>query len=91
MIRRLLTATIVIFAAACGQDGPADAGLKQDAEPIAAVSESSETDLLFLVEEEKMAHDLYIDFYNAWRHQRFANIASSESQHINAVLGLLRR
>lgn len=91
MIRRLLIATIVIFAGACGQDGPASAGMAQSPDRNSAVTEMRDADLLFLVEEEKMAHDLYIDFYNTWRHQRFANIASSESRHINAVLGLLRR
>lgn len=91
MLSKALAATIVIFIGACGQDGPADAGPAQNSEQTAVVSESRDADLLFLVEEEKMAHDLYTDFYDAWGQQRFANIASSESQHINAVLGLLHR
>ena len=45
--------------------------------------------LLFMREEEKLAHDVYILLFDEWGLQIFANIAASEQRHTDAVLYLL--
>lgn len=46
-------------------------------------------DLLFMREEEKLARDVYLTLYNIWGTPVFANIATSEQQHMDAILSLL--
>lgn len=47
--------------------------------------------LKFMREEEKLAHDVYTALYAVWGHQVFANIALSETDHTEAILGLLEK
>ena len=57
-----------------------------DSIPAANLTELQKEDLIFMVEEEKLARDVYENLYAAWGIDIFANIASSEQQHMNAVL-----
>lgn len=63
------------------------------AAPLAAYSDDlteAEIDgLLFMREEEKLAHDVYLTLYEAWGLPLFQNIAGSEQSHTEAVLHLL--
>ena len=45
--------------------------------------------LLYMREEEKLAHDVYVTLYDKWGMQLFDNIAGSELSHTNAVKALL--
>jgi hypothetical protein len=45
--------------------------------------------LTFIVQEEKLAHDLYVQLASTSGAQQFANIVNSESTHISLVQGLL--
>ena len=45
--------------------------------------------LLFMREEEKLAHDVYLALYDQWGLPLFENIAQSEAAHTEAVKGLL--
>ncbi|HYQ59196.1 MAG TPA: DUF2202 domain-containing protein [Draconibacterium sp.] len=45
--------------------------------------------LLLMREEEKLAHDVYLYFYEMYGRQLFLNIANSEESHMDAVLVLL--
>jgi len=47
-------------------------------------------DLLFLREEEKLARDIYLFSFDLYGNGVFNNIASSEQQHMDAVLSLLK-
>lgn len=47
--------------------------------------------LLYMREEEKLAHDVYITLYETWGTQVFQNIANSEQTHTDAVKSLLDR
>jgi hypothetical protein len=47
--------------------------------------------LLFMREEEKLAHDVYTKLYELWGLPIFENIASSEQTHTQAVLPLIIR
>lgn len=45
--------------------------------------------LLFMREEEKLAHDVYLAMFDLWGIGAFENIAASEQRHTDAVLGLI--
>jgi hypothetical protein len=47
-------------------------------------------DLLFMREEEKLARDVYLTLHDIWGTPVFANIATSEQQHMDAILKLLK-
>ncbi|HEO98548.1 MAG: DUF2202 domain-containing protein [Campylobacterales bacterium] len=57
-----------------------------DSIPAADLTALQKADLIYLVEEEKLARDVYEYLYAAWGVDIFANIASSEQQHMNTVL-----
>jgi len=63
--------------------GMVDLAVALDADEIA--------DLIFMREEEKLAHDVYMALYETWGQQIFSNIASSEQTHTDAVARLLER
>ncbi|MEZ4986528.1 MAG: DUF2202 domain-containing protein [Saprospiraceae bacterium] len=49
-----------------------------------------EADVLqFMREEEKLAHDVYVNLYERWGVQIFTNIAQSEQRHTDAIKCLL--
>ncbi len=47
--------------------------------------------LLFMLEEEKLAHDVYLSLYERWGLRSFQNISQSEQTHMNAVIALIER
>ena len=55
------------------------------------LSASEEEGLIFMREEEKLAHDVYVTLYAQWGLPVFQNIANSESTHTAAVKALLDR
>ena len=48
-------------------------------------------DMLFMREEEKLARDVYLTLYDAWRLAPFSKISASEQKHMDAMLLLLRK
>ena len=64
--------------------------------PVAATAASELTDdevagLLWMREEEQLAHDVYVVLGDLWGLRIFENIAASETSHIESVSGLLDR
>jgi len=59
-----------------------------DATPLSA---RERADILFMREEEQMAHDLYTRWAGMYTVPVFSNIAASETQHINEVRLLMDR
>lgn len=59
--------------------------------PVQSLSEQEQQSLLFMREEEKLAHDVYIGLYRQWLVPVFNNIANSELTHTQAVRTLLDR
>jgi len=59
--------------------------------PASSLSEAEIAGLLYMREEEKLAHDVYLTLYQAWDLSIFRNIASSEQKHTDAVRSLLER
>jgi len=66
-------------------------GCKDDSTPIPAVniSDTEKHELLFLLEEEKLARDVYEYNYSKYNQSIFNNISSSEAKHMNEVASLL--
>lgn len=57
--------------------------------PASPLSEAERLGLIFMREEEKLAHDVYITMGEVWDIPIFNNISRSESVHMDAVLELL--
>ena len=53
------------------------------------LSDREISDLMYMREEEKLAHDVYAALYARWNLPVFNNIAGSELTHTDTVLGLL--
>ena len=66
----------------------------QNANTIKPTPSLSETDtqmLIYMREEEKLAHDVYEHFYNKYQYVVFSNIMKSEQTHMDRVLVLLNQ
>jgi hypothetical protein len=57
--------------------------------PASPLSEAEKQGLIFMREEEKLAHDVYVAMSEVWDIPIFNNISRSESVHMEAVLGLI--
>jgi hypothetical protein len=53
------------------------------------LTEAEVDSLLYMREEEKLAHDVYVTLYSIWGTPVFQNIANSEQSHTDAVKNLL--
>ena len=60
-----------------------------ETEYIVGLSVAEAEDLVYMREEEKLAHDVYVTFHEQWGLQVFANIAESETTHTETVKALL--
>ena len=60
-------------------------------EPATALSAQEIADLLHMVEEEKLAGDVYETLYEKTGIQNFGNIVQAERRHQSAVQSLLKR
>lgn len=82
-----------------GNSGNGNSGTQNEVNPAACLdsipmSELSETEaagLLFMIEEEKMAHDVYVKLFEKFGQKTFDNIQKSETSHSNAIAALLTR
>ncbi|MGA0092411.1 MAG: DUF2202 domain-containing protein [Candidatus Nanopelagicales bacterium] len=61
------------------------------ATPANAADQETVEMLTFMVQEEKMARDLYLEFADEYGVRQFINIATSEQKHMDAVRVLLDR
>lgn len=55
------------------------------------LSDAARRALLFQIDEERMAHDLYVAFGEAWDLRPFRNIAAAETRHAAALTTLAER
>jgi len=65
------------------------ASAAQKSSAVVSLTEEEKNDLLFMREEEKLARDVYLTLFEKWGTPVFANIATSEQQHMDAMLILL--
>ncbi len=59
--------------------------------PVSELSDAEAAGLLYMLEEEKLAHDVYVTLNGLWSLTTFQNIAASEQTHENAIQALLDR
>ena len=59
--------------------------------PTEDLSEAEKADLVLMVQEEKLAHDVYNYLFSKWNLPMFANIARSEQTHQDAVRAILAK
>lgn len=72
-----------------GMGGPVDASFEQETTVTvtdATYSDEAIAELLFMLEEEKLAGDIYDAFYEMYGVPIFDNIAESEDNHFDALL-----
>jgi hypothetical protein len=77
-----------------GGTGTSSQGYGQGLASIPASGELSDLEadgLIFMYEEEKLAHDVYVTLYNQSGSPSFQNIANSELTHMQAIQNLLVR
>ncbi|VGO22611.1 DUF2202 domain-containing protein [Pontiella sulfatireligans] len=89
MNRRTLLALVVGCMIAGWMLQPVIAGKGGGGGSVPVLTDEEAADLLFMREEEKLARDVYITFYDKWHNQVFDNISQSEQKHTDAVLDLI--
>jgi hypothetical protein len=60
-----------------------------DQMPVESLSDAEKEGILYMREEEKLAHDVYLTLYEQWNLPIFDNIARSEQTHTYAVKTLI--
>ncbi len=59
--------------------------------PVGELTEEETVDILYMAEEEKLARDVYLAYYDMWGSQVFSNIADSEQTHMDLMALLIER
>ena len=54
-----------------------------------ATADATEEQLIYLIEEEKLAHDVYSEMFDLWGSRVFGNILNSEETHQSQVLTVM--
>lgn len=80
-----------LLAAALFVTGVSGFGMADAATVVPTASVDEAADLTFMREEEKLARDTYLVMNDTWKLAVFANIASSEQTHMDAILKLLKK
>lgn len=55
------------------------------------IPKNDQVSLLFMLEEEKLAHDVYTLLYEKWETKQFGNIKESEKMHVEKMKNLLEQ
>jgi hypothetical protein len=55
------------------------------------LTDTEEANILYLFEEEKLAHDIYVEMYNKYGAYIFNNISESEQRHMDSVAKLISK
>jgi len=76
----IATITVIMFAS-CTKDNNSEISL----------TDQEKSDLIFLRQEEKLAHDVYVYAYGKYGISIFDNISNSEDTHMDAVLTLMNK
>ncbi len=59
--------------------------------PVQLLTQVERDWLVFMREEEKLAHDVYMTLYEKWKLSVFSNVSRSEQRHFDAIGTLLSR
>jgi len=55
------------------------------------LTDTEKANILYLFEEEKLAHDIYVQMYNSYGAYIFNNISESEQRHMDSVAKLISK
>lgn len=94
MIALLISGLTLLFSSCKKDDSPSPSqniANQIKAYPIEPLSADEAASILYMREEEKLAHDVYITLHHKWGVNIFSNIASSEQTHSEAVLELIKK
>lgn len=69
----------------------ADCQYNLDNMPLGNLSDAEKNSILFMREEEKLARDANLKFYEKWNLNVFDNISESEQTHMDAMLQLIEK
>jgi len=86
----LLFGSLLIFSS-CDLDEMSQVEPPDQVPNIESLKDSEKEDLLFLLEEEKLARDVYRFSYEKYGLPIFNNISNSEQKHMEAVITLLEK
>jgi len=90
MFKKLMIGTLVaLFVTASGMS--ATSALASPATATQSLTDNDNAGLLYMYEEEKLAHNVYSSLYILWGQPTFQNIAASEQTHMDAIRTLLVR
>ena len=64
--------------------------LPASANTVSELSEEEAATLQFMLEEEKLAYDVYNHLYSVHKDRPFSNISSAEKRHQSAIRGLMK-
>ena len=78
----ILAALLVAPLWAKGPNGPSTSS---------GLTELEEANILYLLEEEKLAHDIYVEMYNLYGAFIFNTISESEQRHMDSVAKLISK
>jgi hypothetical protein len=78
----ILVALLVAPLWAKGPNGPSTSS---------ELTETEEANILYLFEEEKLAHDIYVQMYTSYGAYIFNNISESEQRHMDSVAKLISK
>jgi len=60
--------------------------------PISSgLTDAEKANILYLFEEEKLAHDIYVEMYNSYGAYVFNNISESEQRHMDSVAKVISK
>lgn len=59
--------------------------------PAQPVNDKEKAALIYMREEEKLAHDIYVTLFEKWNLRAFQNISKSETRHTKAIKALLKK
>jgi hypothetical protein len=85
------TASIAFAQAPVPGAGSSQSGTLANLPSASDLTAEEEAALLYLREEEKLAHDVYVTLYDLWGLPVFENISQSEQTHTDAVATLIDR
>jgi len=90
-MKNILIAGLLIAAMGMTFGAVTPASAEEMTVAVSVLSSSEEEGLVFMREEEKLAHDVYVTLYAQWGLPVFQNIANSEATHTAAIQTLLDR
>ena len=86
----VLVITLALVFTSCTTDD-SDVIENSNYETRLVLTEIEENALIFMMEEERLARDVYTVLYTKWGLNQFQNIAKSEQSHMDAVEYLLKK